>query len=96
MQVENWTDLRFLLALHRTGTLTAAANQLAVDQTTVTRRLRALEEATGATLFQRLRGGAVLTPIGEELVITAERLELEMLDLEARVLGGQSHMEGPA
>jgi DNA-binding transcriptional LysR family regulator len=95
MQVNNWTDLRFLLALHRRGTLTAAATDLKVDQTTVTRRLRALEKAAGGPLFERLRGGAVFTHLGEEMVQTAIRLEVEILDLEARVLGGQSHMEGP-
>ncbi len=97
MQVENWTDLRFLLALHRGGTLTAAARAraLGLDQTTVTRRLRALEQAVGAELYERLRGGAVFTQLGSELVVTAERLEKEMLDLDVRLLGGQSSMVGP-
>ena len=52
MQFENWTDLRFLLALHRHGTLIGAANELNVDQTTVTRRLRALEKITGSELYE--------------------------------------------
>jgi DNA-binding transcriptional LysR family regulator len=95
MQVQNWNDLRFLLALHRAGTLTGAASRLGVDQTTVTRRLRALEADVGAELYEKLRGGAVLTKIGAEMVETAGILEKEMLDLEARVLGGDSHMEGP-
>jgi len=95
MQVENWNDLRFLLALHRQGSLTAAASALGVDQTTVTRRLQALERNTGAELYERLRGGAEFTPLGAEMVATAERLEAEMLELEARMLGGQSQMEGP-
>ena len=95
MQIESWTDLRFLLAVHREATLTAAAETLGVNQTTVTRRLKALEAATGEPLFERLRGGPVLTAIGQEMVLTAERLESELLDLEARMLGGQSHLEGP-
>ncbi len=95
MQIQDWGDLRFLLALHRHGTLTEAARVLGVDQTTVTRRLRALETATGSELYEKFRRGAVMTRVGEELVATAERLEIEMLDLEARVLGGQAHMEGP-
>jgi DNA-binding transcriptional LysR family regulator len=47
----NWDDLRFVLALARTGTLTGAGRQLGVDRTTVGRRLRALEQQLGVRLF---------------------------------------------
>ncbi len=94
MQVENWGDVRFFLAVHREGSLTAAARALSVDQTTVTRRLRSLENSCGQPLFERLRGGPLLTSFGDQMVVTAERIEAELLDLEARMLGGQSHMEG--
>jgi DNA-binding transcriptional LysR family regulator len=94
MQFENWTDLRFLLAVHRQGTLIGAARELDVDQTTVTRRLRALEKATGSELYEKRRGGAVFTRLGVEMVATAERLETEMLDLERRILGGEPQLEG--
>jgi DNA-binding transcriptional LysR family regulator len=94
MQVGNWNDLRYLLALSRMGTLTAAASSLGVDQTTVTRRLRALETDSGAELYEKLRGGALFTPAGTEMVATAERLEAEMVDLEARLEGGHSRVEG--
>ena len=43
----NWDDLRFLVVLGREGSLAAAARLLKVDQTTVARRLRALEQALG-------------------------------------------------
>ncbi len=95
MQIENWTDLRFVLALHRGGTLTGAAALLGVDQTTVTRRLRAIERTAGSELYEQLRGGARFTRIGAELVAAAERVEAEMLELEARIFGGQTHLEGP-
>ncbi|MFQ5546527.1 MAG: LysR family transcriptional regulator, partial [Acidiferrobacterales bacterium] len=39
----NWDDIRFLLAIQRGRTLSAAARQLGVNQTTVARRLAALE-----------------------------------------------------
>ena len=95
MQFQNWNDLRFLLALHRKGTLIGAATELSVDQTTVTRRLRALEKATGSELYEKRRGGAVVTRLGLELVKTAELLETEMLALEARIIGGEPQLEGP-
>jgi len=40
--IERWDDLRFLLALAREGTLTAAATALGVSQPTVGRRIPAL------------------------------------------------------
>ena len=36
-----WDDARFLLAVHRHASLSAAARQLGVNQSTVGRRLRA-------------------------------------------------------
>ncbi|MGW3470048.1 helix-turn-helix domain-containing protein [Saccharopolyspora sp. NPDC000995] len=40
-------DLRYLLALARTGRLVAAASALGVDHTTVSRRITALEKRIG-------------------------------------------------
>jgi DNA-binding transcriptional LysR family regulator len=67
---------------------------LGVDQTTVTRRLRALETATGSELYEKRRGGTVVTKLGLEMVTTAELLEAEMLELETRILGGEPQLEG--
>ena len=77
-----WEDLRILLTLSREGTLTAAAARLHVDQTTVSRRMRALEEQSPHRLFERLRGGVVVTPAGEVLVETARRMEQVVHDSE--------------
>jgi DNA-binding transcriptional LysR family regulator len=42
MQLKNWNDPRYLLAIKRGATITAAARLLTVDDTTVSRRLAAL------------------------------------------------------
>jgi DNA-binding transcriptional LysR family regulator len=55
MQMLNWNDLRYVLAISRGGTLAAAARLLGVDDTTVARRLMAMQEAIGTRLHQRLR-----------------------------------------
>ena len=39
----NWDDVRIFLAIQRAGTLRGAAQELAIDQTTVSRRLTGLE-----------------------------------------------------
>ena len=52
-----WDDLRFVLALARHGTLTAAAASLGVSQPTVGRRLAVLERRMRTPLFERTPTG---------------------------------------
>ena len=72
MQTPNWNDLRVILAISRGGTLAAAGRLLHVDDTTVARRLAALQEAIGARLCQRFADGTLrLTASGERAVLHA-------------------------
>ena len=63
------------LALVRTENVSRAAEQLNVTQSTVSKRLKLLEEEIGAVLFERVRGNKTfrLTQAGEALVEVAER-----------------------
>jgi DNA-binding transcriptional LysR family regulator len=70
-----WDDLRYFLAVARTGSTLAAARQLRVSQTTAARRVAALEAAVGLILFERRQAGYALTPAGEALVRQAEAVE---------------------
>ena len=60
----DWDNLRYFLELARAGTLVGAARRLAVDHTTVARRLQALEKQVGSALFAREAGGHRLTEAG--------------------------------
>lgn len=71
----NWDDLRILVVLAREKTLAAASRRLGVDQTTVARRLHALEESLGAILFERNEGRWRLTSFGLQALKRAERIE---------------------
>jgi len=71
----DWNDLRYFLAVTRKGSTLAAARDLNVSQTTVARRIAALEQAIGVPLFDRRRAGYALTADGEELVPRAEAVE---------------------
>ncbi len=82
-----WDDVKFVLAVARGQTLSAAARQLKVDQTTVGRRLAALEQAAGTKLFRRVDGRLVPTEAGEIVSTRAERVETEMLALEEQLAG---------
>src|SRR5689334_8530706 len=90
----DWDDLRFVLALARAGTLSAAALELRTTHTTVARRIRALETGLGARLFSSDEHGYTATAAGLHVVRSAEITEQQMLALEARILGGDAKLEG--
>lgn len=71
----NWDDLKIMLAVARSGSLTRAAVMLQMDQSTVSRRLTAIEAELGATLFARSKTGIAPTELGERLVVHAEEIE---------------------
>ncbi|SBT48736.1 LysR family transcriptional regulator [Micromonospora auratinigra] len=74
--------LRSFLAVHRSGSVTGAAELLGLAQPTVTAQLRALEEAVGRPLFDRLPRGVTPTAAGDELA----RRVADPLDRLAAVL----------
>jgi DNA-binding transcriptional LysR family regulator len=90
----DWNDLRYFLACARAGSLAGAGRALKVDQTTVGRRLGALEEALGARLFDRTPEGFTLTATGTRLIETAEAVEQATIDLERRATGADARLEG--
>ncbi|PTL82818.1 LysR family transcriptional regulator [Vitiosangium sp. GDMCC 1.1324] len=89
-----WDDARFFLEIHRAGSLSAAGRKLRVNQSTVSRRLAALESALGARLFDRTPDGYLLTPAGEALLPRAERMEDEAIAAARDVAGGESRLVG--
>jgi DNA-binding transcriptional LysR family regulator len=70
-----WDDVRLFLALCRSRTVGLAGRALAVDASTVSRRLAALEAALGAPLFERSRDGITQTEAAERLLPVAEEVE---------------------
>jgi DNA-binding transcriptional LysR family regulator len=67
----DWNDLKSFLAVAESGSTLSAAQALRVSQTTVARRIAALEEATGLELFERRQAGYALTPVGEAMLTSA-------------------------
>ena len=84
MQDLRWDDVRLFLALTRAESLGDAARALGVDGSTVSRRLSALEETLGATLFDRGRSGITATDAAEALMTVAEEIELGMARFTGR------------
>ena len=56
----DWNDLRYLVAVADEGSTLKAGKALRVSQTTVARRITALEEALGLSLFDKRAAGYAL------------------------------------
>jgi DNA-binding transcriptional LysR family regulator len=93
-QVFDWNDGRYFLAIARGRSLSAAGRSLQVQQSTVGRRLGALEAALGVRLFDRTPDGYLLTQSGEALLTHAERMEDEALSAERTLLGRDGQIAG--
>jgi len=90
----NWDDLRFLVTLGREGTLAAAARRLGVDQTTVARRLRALEDSLGTPLFERNDGLWQPTAVGGRVLERAARIEEDVAGIGRLAEAGAGKVGG--
>ena len=90
----DWNDLRFAHAVAQSGSLTKAAQALGVHQTTVGRRLAALEEALGFPLFTRSAGGLSPTSEGTRVLASIEPLASALLRFEKHAPGTTTEVRG--
>jgi DNA-binding transcriptional LysR family regulator len=75
VNVFDWNDLRYFLAIARQGSTGAAAKALGVNQSTVPRRLQALEKGLGCVLAERHATGYRLTAHGQILLASVTNVE---------------------
>jgi DNA-binding transcriptional LysR family regulator len=94
MERFDWDDLRFFLAVARSGRLTAAARRLGADHATVSRRITSLEESLKAKLFERRPQGYTLTAHGERLLARAESMETDALAIQSDIGGADMVLAG--
>ena len=80
---------RHFLAVVNEGSLTAAAQKVAVTQSALTKSIRKLEQELGTPLFERLPRGIALTVYGKTLLPHAQRIvaECRLADLELQAFG---------
>jgi DNA-binding transcriptional LysR family regulator len=90
----DWDHARIFLAVARAGQFLAAARHLGVDHATVSRRVSACEAQLGAKLFDRRTMGCFLTPAGEQFLVAAERMEAEMLRVQAALSSSNVSISG--
>jgi DNA-binding transcriptional LysR family regulator len=93
--MDDWNDLRLVLAVARAGSLTGGAKALGVNHSTAFRRLNALEARIGVRLFERLPAGQYLpTGAGTQATLAAERMETETARLGREIAGSDHRLTG--
>ena len=81
------TELKYLVALDSERHFGRAADRSFVSQPTLSVALRKLEDELGVTLFERHRGEARPTPIGERIIAQARVVLSEAAQIEQLVNG---------
>jgi len=90
----NWDDLKYLLAVADHGTLSAAAENLGSNVTTVSRRVKRLEEEIGCVLLDRSGEGWRPTAMADGLITTARTMRAAMATAEYSLARGAQDLSG--
>src|SRR5687768_2778580 len=94
MRRMEWTDVQVFVAVREGGSIGAAARHLAVNHSTVLRRIGALEQALGVRLFDRLPRGYALTAEGHEFAAGIAGVSEQMDAAERRVSNADRELRG--
>ncbi len=89
-----WSDVRVLLAICRTGSLAGAARLLGKDHSTLFRKLNRIESDAGVRFFERLPSGYTMTDAGEIALRFGERIESELHALSHEIDGRDARLQG--
>lgn len=90
----DWNDVRYFLAVAKAQRLAPAARALGVDETTVGRRLSALEKRLRASLFARTPAGWQLTAAGDRVHRSAVHMAEAAEELAAHAVDGAAAVDG--
>ena len=90
----NLRALKYFVAIADAGSLTAAAEAIAVAQPALSRQMRELERDLGAQLLQRTPRGVMLTKAGATLYASAQRMLAEAQKVRKQLGGAQFAASG--
>jgi LysR family hydrogen peroxide-inducible transcriptional activator len=88
-------QLRFLCALAEQCHFGRAAESCAVTQSTLSGGIKELEARLGITLFERSHRHMMLTPLGKEIAMRAQRLLVDAEELVGLARNAQEPLSGP-
>ncbi len=91
----DWDKLKTFQAAAETGSLTAAAERLALSQSAVSRQIASLEDDLGMPLFHRHARGLLLTEQGQILQDTTEGMNERVALAQSRLRDSREKPFGP-
>ncbi|MEO0755159.1 MAG: LysR family transcriptional regulator, partial [Pseudomonadota bacterium] len=87
-------QMQYIVAVAETGRFGLAARQLNVSQPSLSAQLAEVESLLGVNLIERGRGGAMMTPKGEDFVHRARTVLRQVEDLKAAMQQEPGHLAG--
>ncbi len=94
MHSDNWDDLRFVLAVADSGTVSGAARSLGVNHATVLRRVAAFEERYGAEIFERTAKGYAIRSDRLRMIEAARDVGNAVESVAQMLRGAQAPIRG--
>lgn len=92
--MDRWEELKTLVAVAETGSISAAAERLGIAKSAASRRLSEMEARLGVQLFQRTTRKIHPTDAGERLCERARLVLAEWADAEAEITAHQEILRG--
>jgi len=74
----NLMQLKYAVEVAQTHSISKAAENLYMNQPNLSRAIKELEESLGVVLFNRSPKGITLTREGEEFLVYAQRILIQM------------------
>ncbi len=87
-------QLQYLIAIAETERFGEAARQLNVSQSALSAQIANMEDGLGVSLLERGRHGALLTPVGQEILVRARIVLREVEELRAVARRGTELLSG--
>ena len=82
--ISDWSDLQTILSISRAGTLSAAARELGLSQSTMSRRLQAIERRLDERIFVRRDDGTLVpTTSASALIAAAKKMQSIFVDTQS-------------
>lgn len=94
MELPDWSLIQSFLAVAQTGSLSAGARASGRSQPTLGRHITALEQALGASLFDRHARGLTLSDTGTRLLPMALQMRSAMNQITLTVAGQSQVLDG--
>lgn len=95
MNIDNWDDLKFVLAMKRHGTMSAAARYLDTNVATVSRRIDRMSQELSLPLFEKRGSGFVPTAAADSLATIAEDLDQRLRAEVTKLRAGDQNLSVP-